>query len=254
MRPQFAIKAVALFCTLWCAGTAVARAQELAPLNARLRAHVPNYSVSAPDFPSALLGAAGKFKLPMGIVWIDTPSARMPVELSWKKASVREIIEGIARTQPGYAMAIKGDILHVFPARAVPDRQDFLLLRVKKFAIRDELVQVASRQLGDIAVRIVSPPPPSQPGARGGIIGSAMSTIEYPKVSLDVSNDTIEEILDALAVGSPRKIWIVTFEDDSKLTPTGFRRTRSLWNKNPIANQYQPVWDMFHWGDKIPNP
>jgi len=67
-----------------------------------------------------------------------------------------------------------------------------------------------------------------------------------------LKNVGVEDVLDALAVASARKIWIVTFSDDPTLTPTGFRRSLTLWNNFPIPDNEQPIWDMLHWRDVIP--
>ncbi len=70
-----------------------------------------------------------------------------------------------------------------------------------------------------------------------------------PKITLQLKDSTVQDILDALVVASARKIWIVTFSNDPTLTATGFRRSMSLWSQTPSP---EPAWDLLHWGDKVP--
>jgi hypothetical protein len=72
------------------------------------------------------------------------------------------------------------------------------------------------------------------------------------KVKIDLSNLSVEDALDALAINSNRKIWIVTFSDDTNLTPRGFRRTRSLFTDVPVPDKEQPVWHFLRWDDPLP--
>jgi hypothetical protein len=75
------------------------------------------------------------------------------------------------------------------------------------------------------------------------------------KVNLDLNNVTAAEVLDALALGSNRKVWVVAFADDPSLTtlpPKGMRRTTSLWTDNLVPDNIQPTWSFFRWGDPMP--
>jgi hypothetical protein len=74
------------------------------------------------------------------------------------------------------------------------------------------------------------------------------------KVSVELKDATVENILDALAVASNRKIWIVTFANDPKLTPTGLRKTTSLFTDAPVPDKEQPTWHLQRWGDPMPRP
>src|SRR5713226_10456669 len=71
-------------------------------LRGKLRAHVHNYNLTANNFIEALTHVAREFQIPLGIAWVSTPAARRKLALSWKGATVQEILEAIAKTQPGY--------------------------------------------------------------------------------------------------------------------------------------------------------
>lgn len=243
---------VALFLLAFAPGGG---ARQAAPGNtqARLRAPVQSYSISRESFVVALAGIGGKFHLPMGIVWVDTPSARRPLTLSWRRTTVGKIVDAIAGSQPGYAVRTDGNVVRVFPAASVPQRENFLALRIPAYNAHNEFVDAASRQLWVMANRLVAPPaPPRHAGLPSGVAGSGASTIEYPQVTIALRNARIADILDALVLSSPKKIWIVTFEGRRALTPTGFRRTRTLWTRQPVPDGQQPTWNLLHWGDPVP--
>jgi hypothetical protein len=68
-------------------------------LNDTLERHVSNYNLGELNFAEALLRVSTEFQIPMGIVWANTPAARARFFFSWKNATVREVIEAIAKTQ-----------------------------------------------------------------------------------------------------------------------------------------------------------
>jgi hypothetical protein len=74
-----------------------------------------------------------------------------------------------------------------------------------------------------------------------------------PEITVKLENTSVEGVLDSLVTASARKIVIVSFLDSFILTPTGFRRTETLWNYNPVPDDQQPVWDMLHWKEPIPS-
>jgi hypothetical protein len=76
---------------------------------------------------------------------------------------------------------------------------------------------------------------------------SGAGNLDEPKLDLRFSNAEVEEILDAVAIGSASNIWIVTFSESLALTPTGFRRTVTIWNGSFVPDDQQPVWDRFRW-------
>jgi len=217
--------------------------------NSWLGASRHDYRLVADNFAEGLIRVAQDLQIPAGIQWVDLPTARVKVDMSWRDATGKEIVEAIVRTQPGYDLAVRNGILHVFPV-GVPADQNFLTVQVGSFAVHNQVVQVAARKLRALVQLTTAPP---KAGMTGGIGGSlAVSTAE-PKMSVSVENASAEDALDALVTHSEKKIWVVTFLDNAALTPSGFRRTRTLWNNSPVPNDQEPVWDMFGWGERIPS-
>ena len=209
-------------------------------LSLKLSKRVTNYNLGVFNLVEALIRVSNDFQIPMGIVWVNTPAARAELPFAWKGATVQEIIEGIAQTQLGYQVQIKNGVVHVSPPALVPDRQNFLKLKVEAFEVHAE-VEVASWKLHTLVT------PPRYAGISIGATGDS-------KVDVKLKDSTVENILDALVVASNRKIWVVTFADDTGLTARGFRRTRSLWTDAPIPDEQQPAWALLRWGDPMPRP
>jgi hypothetical protein len=213
----------------------------------KLGAPVHDYRLAADNFVEALIRLADEFQIPMGIQWVATPSANAKLTLFWKDATVKEVLEGIANTQPGYEVQIWNNIVHVSSTRILP-QQNFLLLKVQSFKVQHEVVEIASRKLRELIKVTVVPPKPGP----GGIGGSQATMVGEPTIDLRLSNASVEEILDSLTIGSTKKVWVVTFVDSYIPTASGFHRTANLLNSS-IPDDEQPVWELFRWDDSIPS-
>jgi len=223
-----------------CAGTTRVGSFPAADLMAKLNKHVSNYNLGVFSFVGALIRVSGDFEVPMGITWVNSPTTRAELPFAWKDATVLEVIQAIVKTRPGYAVEIKNGVVHIFPAGMIPDRENFLKLKIPAFETHDTIVELASFKLH----MLVTP-----------IKGTHQINVAGPgdsKVSLELRDCEVEDVLDALAVASNRKIWIVTFADEPTLTTSGLRATRSLFTDDPIRDVEQPVWYLHRWSDPMP--
>jgi hypothetical protein len=222
-------------------------------LSANLRTTVHDYHLSARNFVEALTHVASEFQIPMGIEWVSIPSARARINLSFKDATVEQVLQAIANSQPSVKITIERSIVHAFAPEMIPDRENPLKLNINEFEVHNVPAERAWGQLHEVVKQTLFPPKPQQGfGRGGGIAGSGFSNIDDPKISVTLKNATVEDVLDALALTSARKIWIATFSDARTLTAAGYRRTLGLWTNSPAPDDEQPVWDMLHWGDAIP--
>jgi hypothetical protein len=230
---------------------AQAAPKESAALEAKLQTRVTDYQLVADDFVDALLKVAHEYKIPMGIVCVRTPPVMSGVKLSKKEASVQEIIQAIVKAQPGYTMTRKSGLVHIFGPGLVPDRENFLKLKVPEFEVHNQVVEIAERRLGDIVNATVSPPKPVPGGkAAGGIGHSEFVEVGDPDLNLKLRDVSVEEILDALTLASDRGVWIVTFAAAGELTPTGFRRMESPVSSEALPHPAKPLWELLKWGRK----
>jgi hypothetical protein len=233
-------KYVLLFLALQCSGTAVAQSVKAQELGSPLDKNVTSYSLGPSNLIEALIRVSNDFKIPMGIVWVDSPSTRARIPFAWKNVTVRQILDTILNTQQGYEALVKSGVVLVSPSHdLIPDIQNFLKLKLQYFEVHGDFVEVASFKLH---MQIC-------PRKYGQV---SMAATGDSKVDLQLKNPTVEDTLNALVVASNRKIWIVTFEDGTALTSKGMRRTASLWNAKPQPDEEQPGWDLIRWGDPLP--
>jgi hypothetical protein len=62
-------------------------------------------------------------------------------------ARIRPGIQNIANTQPGYQVDVRDGVVHIWPSGLIPDRENFLKLRIPAFDVNDAYVEVASFKL-----------------------------------------------------------------------------------------------------------
>jgi hypothetical protein len=179
----------------------------------------------------------------MGIAWVSTPAARAEVPFVWKEATVREVIEAIAKQQPGYVVQVRKDVVHIISPGLIPEKENFLNLRIKEFQVRNGYIDVAILRLQNLI----------SPSKYSGF--SVGTDADEPKISLELGESTVSDILDGLALASNRKIWIIAFSTDPKPTSAGFRKTLALWDAlSPVVEKGEPALNLLHWGDKISWP
>ncbi|MGB7589890.1 MAG: hypothetical protein WCD04_06100 [Terriglobia bacterium] len=230
---------------------AEARQGDSIALKTKLQSRVTNYQLEADNFVCALLKVADEYKIPMGIVWVRTPVALRGVRLSEKDATVQEIIQALVKTQPEYTMTTKGGLLHISAPGLVPDRENFLRLKVPEFEVHNQVVELAERRLGDIVNATVWPPKPVAGGnVRGGVLSSQLVEVGDPDLNLKLQDVAVEDVLDALTLASDRGVWIVTFAAAGELTPTGFRQMESPLSSEALPRPAKPLWEILKWGRK----
>jgi hypothetical protein len=209
-------------------------------LSAKLNKPVTDYNLGICNFVAGLVRVSTDFQIPMGIVSVNTPQARAELPFAWKDTTVQEIVEALAKSQAGYQVKRRNGVVHVFPSEVIPGSQNFLKSKIENFEVRNDFIEMASFKLHTLVTPLS--------GSRSISIGASGDS----KVDLKLKNSSVEDILDALAISSNRKIWLVTFSEDVGLTPKGLRRTASLWTDKAIPDAQQPVWELMRWGDPAP--
>lgn len=227
-----------------------AAAEQSAPsLDVKLHTRLETYTLDADNFFDALMKIAKEFQIPMGIQWSEAEDTMKKVSLSCANVDTEQILWKLVDSHPGYTFDMSKGVIHVFPKWTRGSRRDFVNLKIQDFVVRDQIPGLANRYLRDLVKLTVSPPPP--PSGKPNGSGSSMGAeVGERNISLHLQNVIVRDALDAIALASTWKVWVVTFTDDP-LTPTGFRPTRTIWISNFPPNE-QPVWDSLHWGDAVP--
>jgi hypothetical protein len=211
-------------------------------LASKLSARIPEYRLEGVTFLEALLRVAADFQLRMGIAWVNTPAAHTTHSFYWHDVTVQEIVTAIADSEPGYSLRTAGSVVHV-SSNMILANQNFLLIRIPEFAMRQQPVELAELRLKQRIRQIVS-------RSKRLFPESALVSAGEPKLDLDLTNVTVEEILDALITSSPRQVWLASFTNPARLTPSGFHHTFQIesWLVNPDE---QPVWKLLRWTEPV---
>ena len=215
------------------------------PVEARLDEVVPSCTISECSFARALIVVASQHDLPMGIEWIE-PSPSERIERHWDHSSLREIINSLVNSRPGYSVRFDGGRTHVYYRGAESDTSNFLNLKLESFSIQEKHIAVALYQLRKSVAGRVSPQ------AKQAEFLEIMLEPNDRLISEQFQNSTVRSILDDLTLQSDSRVWVVTFPQKAGLTRTGYRRTCSLWNSAAVHDDDQPIWDRFRWGMPLP--
>ena len=157
----------------------------------------------------------------------------------------------MVKTQPQYTMITKGGIVHILAPRLVPDRENFLKLKVLEFEVYNQVVELAERRLSDIVNAAVYPPKPLAGAKPAGGTGNSLGVeVGDPDLTLNLQDVAVEDVLDALTLASDRGVWIVTFAEAGELTPTGFRQMESPVRSDLLPHPAKPSWEILQWGRK----
>jgi hypothetical protein len=240
--------ALLLLASLLIVGELASGATKPEELSVKLGVSVHDYNLTANNFLNGLTHVGSEFQIAMGIEWVNTAAARTPFNLHWNTATVEEIIETIAHTQPGYEVRVSDGVVHI-SLTEIPREQNFLFINIGSFEVHDGVVEMAERRLRNM-VKLTTVP--AKPGPRAGIGGSLATNVDERTISVHLHDASVGDVLDSLATVSAKKIWVVTFVESLALTTTGFRRTLTLWNNSPVPDDEQPVWNMFRWDDPVP--
>lgn len=214
-------------------------AQSGADLTQRLVQQVQQYSINGKNFVGALIQISSDFQIPMGICWAINKPTDSEKRFSWKNATVRSMIDDIVKSQPGYKTENVNGVVHILAP--IPSRQNFLGLRIGNFSLHDQAVEIANYRLHDLAGTLPT--------------GSRQVSIAGPgdsKITLDLTDSTLESALDAIVTASNRKLWVVTYSSDTHLGRRGFRKSLSLWEDKSEGWHEEPTWDLLHWGEPFP--
>lgn len=240
------MRTACLFSLLFITTAGFNAQHEDAELKAKLDSRVTQYNLSATGLADALMKASKQFELPVGIEWVKDKAALVGLNRTWAEETVGQILRSIVEAYPGYSFQVEDGVVHVFRLDLLGDSANFLNLRVPDFfEVRQEPAGVANVNLRGVIQNIVSPRNLPPNAGEGGSYTSGSVTEKL--ITLSLRGLTVREALEEMVAVSERNVWIVTFSDTPELTPTGFRRTETLWHPTPFANTQQPMWDFLAW-------
>ncbi len=187
-------------------------------LEMKLHTPVSEYVLSANTLLEALSNIAAQFNLRMGVEWIGDVQHRRTIQLSFKDV-----------TRPQAFLA---------------GNQTFLDQPLKSFEVRDEYVMGANLRLMELLRNQTrSLLPQDIPTERSGIGGSFGTGLGDRRVSFELENVRVRDVLDRFVLSADFQMWVVTYVPDKGVTVAGDTWTVSIFNWE-LTEKYQPVWDL----------
>lgn len=214
-------------------------------LDCRLAFKPQQYSIEASNLLEAIAKVGTEFHIPLGIEWAAADGGQ-PIKLSWRGASVREILDSVVGSNPKYGIEYGNGVVHVFSTALRSDQRNFLNIRLPDFQVQDEFVTSANRRLLE-HVRRVANPVPEETLPDGGCAGSMGIGRGDKKATFTLRNASLREILDQLLASADYRVWIVSFQPELRTTSRGFFVTNSVYGGQSEAS-VQPRWDLLFWG------
>lgn len=154
-----------------------------------------------------LIEVARRFKIPMGIEWVE-PSAIVSRPLSLEPgATVQQLINAIVEQMPEYQQTKENGVLHVYHAAFASDPQNQLNLRISQFSVKDRNLFEARSSLR-LAIETTLYP---DEYAQGYISDSGYPTghvFTLNSITFKGSGLTVREILDALIKANNNALWL----------------------------------------------
>ena len=193
--------------------------EESHDIERKLARRITTFKAEGVNFLEALHDLARNERIPMGVEWVKTPTATSTLELKLHNASVQQVLDALVRTQPSYEWQLEGGLVHVFPRALMADRHNFLNLHIRSFTAKEKELPLASRDLRHEVQRLINPE--LYKAGWGG--HTAIGAGEEKKLSVELRDATVRQILDALVLAHQEAIWIVTFPAQLPLDRNGYR-------------------------------
>ena len=161
--------------------------------------------------------------------------------MSWHRVTVREGLELLVQSYPGYQFDIQRGVLHVYPKDLPGSGHDFLDITLPTFAA-DSNLMADNNRLRESLNRMIAPD-------RHAHLSRSFTRTSQQYRNFRVENVSVREILDRFLLATDDyKVWLVVYPEQGSLTRTGFRRTLSPFDFKPVPDDEQPLWGMFLWG------
>lgn len=177
--------------------------------------------------PEQLIEVAQRFQIPMAIEWLEEKDERSKSTLNFKHGSVLELIKTIVEQSPEHQVLNEGRILYIYPPSVAAHQFNFLNLRIDAYAVTEESLLGAQASLRTRIKRMLYPDLYKN-GYGGGHGGVAVGVFSEKNITFAVSDMTIREILNRIAVENGNALWIV------KLKPDEFTGDKPKWVGAPL--------------------
>jgi hypothetical protein len=217
-----------------------AAVSQQAALGRALDAPVKNFILDRKPVIEGLFDLAYEYRLPLGIEYIDADLLRRPFKVELGNVSVRVAIESLVKHLPEYRVSFSDGLVDLYSPRARRNRSNILNMTMAHFQVsRVDALEASHRLWGEVFVRLH----PGQ-GFAGHVPYGALAPSD-PRVTLNLENRKVYEILNAIVAADGEAMWLVQHP------PRGLSYFEgNLWyvyNLNPAGKDFiiAPLRELF---------
>jgi hypothetical protein len=224
---------------LWagCGGTV--RGDQAQSLEEKLGT-VTDYVPKAIAPVDQLVEVARRFKIPMGIEWVERAGIATPDKTPPSgKRSVRELIQEIVSVSPEHFVEVDDGLVHIYSPIEAVHPFNFLNIRVKSYGVKDGDLFAAEDQLR-WAIRFTLEPEKYMNGYGGGYGHGAHHVFEIRKFTLSGSDLTIREVLNRIALAQGNALWVATIRS------ADLKGDEPRWKRKGVDGGDLPVTSAWH--------
>lgn len=187
-----------------------------------------------------LVEVAQKFKIPMGIEWVEragTPTSdKTPAP---RRRFVRELIDEIASVLPEHCIEVDNGILRIYSPTEAVHPFNFLNIRLKNYFVKEGDLFAAQDQLR-WAIRFTLEPEKYLNGYGGGYGHGANHIFEIPKFTLSGSDLTIRDVLNRITRAQGNALWVTTIKS------ADLEGDEPCWRRKGVDDEDLPVTSAWH--------
>ena len=194
----------------------------------KLDTRVERFDAAGRSMVSIVLDLAYEYQLPTGIEFVDHEATFRPINSVYRNESVRAILSGIVGQFPEYSMSFSGGIVDLYSPKARKEVRNLLNKPIRNFAVSEADTHRADFELFCALTAEVLP----STACTGSL---ALGQWGQRKITLNMDNASIYEILNAIVAKNGNAIWTVIAPSE-KLTeiPVG-----GLWHIYPLESPFK---------------
>jgi hypothetical protein len=224
---------------LWAGCGAAVRGAQAQSLEEKLGT-VTDYVPKAITPVDQLVEVARRFKIPMGIEWVEGAGTATPDKTPPSgKRSVRELIEEIVSVSPEHFVEVDDGLVHIYSPTEAVHPFNFLNIRLKSYSVKDGDLFAAEDQLR-WAIRFTLEPEKYLNGYGSSYGHGTAHIFEIPKFTLSGSDLTIREVLNRIALAQGNALWV------ARIKSADLEGDEPCWRRKGVDGGDLPVTSGWH--------
>lgn len=239
MKTKFIAVALVVAAVLLCAGAAAVLSQEspanrpnpAQALGAKLQITVPDFDAGKRSMVDLLLMLAYRYKLPMDFEYITNDALRRPLRFRTGPRTVRGLIAALAALAPGYSADFSHGLVEIYSPEARLDSSNPFNLVVAEYRVHGVDTETADNTLLCTLGQQLHPGSGCGGSTSGGQWGST-------KISLEMNNAKVFEILNAIVAQNGRAVW-TPIRSTTTSAERGRRYLTNFWDIYPLDPAFE---------------